>query len=712
MNAAADAWPSSPPSPPPPSPPSRTAPADTTTEATPEATAEPAADHADAPTDPSTLFDPAVEAEMQGRGLVPGFYGSMRARLPFFALEAVLIVLLGLIPYPADPNPDVYIASLIFFAVLCLAFFVPWESLPDYAWLVVPVGFLAVIALIRNAQGGSTSGLIVVYLLPIVWLALYGRRIHLAVGLVCMYLALVIPILVVGTPRYPSWEWRQTVAMAAVTTLVSATVMIVVSKNRAYVTDLVRQTRLARRSALDADQARDRLETLLRAATGSAIMGVDPSGTVTFFSAGAEQMLGYTAAEVVGLRSIAYFIDPAQIDERRQTIDALRNTAHEASPEAVAEVPWTATRKDGTKRRCVVRVRAMPTPVVDSSLGDGYAARPATPPDAAASRQASTTRRRGAEPEVPDPPPAGAPSVVSYVVVAIDVTEREDLAAERERVFAVQREVTQSFIQQNRRLRELTKMKDDVVATVSHELRTPITSIRGFVELLLEDAGGLTDEQVRMLRTIDRSSVHLQRVAEDLLADPGGGRGLSVAFTELDLGQLAAETVDSFQTSATTAGVALSWVPIPSVPGAPGASVPVFGDPTRLRQLVGNLVSNAIKFSPRGGRVKVVVDAVDAFARVQVLDEGPGIPESERPQLFERFYRLASTNESGVPGTGLGLAIAKTVAEAHEGFVDIVDTPGWSTTFRVFLPLHPTEHPASEPSAPADTRSAATSLRA
>jgi two-component system OmpR family sensor kinase len=119
----------------------------------------------------------------------------------------------------------------------------------------------------------------------------------------------------------------------------------------------------------------------------------------------------------------------------------------------------------------------------------------------------------------------------------------------------------------------------------------------------------------------------------------------------------------------------------------PGDEVPVFGDPTRLHQLLGNLLSNAIKFSPRGGRVHVIVDNVDSYARVQVLDEGPGIPESERDQLFERFYRLASSTEMGVPGTGLGLAIAKSVAEAHEGFVDIVDTPGWSTTFRVFLPL-------------------------
>ena len=184
---------------------------------------------------------------------------------------------------------------------------------------------------------------------------------------------------------------------------------------------------------------------------------------------------------------------------------------------------------------------------------------------------------------------------------------------------------------------------------------------------------------MRMLQTIERNAEHLQRVAEDLLADPGAGRGLRVAFTELDLSRLAEDAVHAMQTSATVAGIVLTI--------DPGDEVPIFGDPTRLHQLLGNLLSNAIKFSPRGGRVHVIVDNVDSYARVQVLDEGPGIPEGERDQLFERFYRLASSTEMGVPGTGLGLAIAKSVAEAHEGFVDIVDTPGWSTTFRVYLPL-------------------------
>jgi signal transduction histidine kinase len=275
---------------------------------------------------------------------------------------------------------------------------------------------------------------------------------------------------------------------------------------------------------------------------------------------------------------------------------------------------------------------------------------------------------------------SGAPaSSAGYVVVAIDVTEREELAAERERLYSIQKEVTQSLVEQNNRLRELTQMKDDVVATVSHELRTPITSIRGFIELLLDGVPELSEDQIRMLHTIDRNSEQLQRVAEDLLADPGGGHGLRVAFTELDLHRLAEEAVHACQTSATTGAIRVTL--------EPGSSVRVFGDQTRLHQLLGNLLSNAIKFSPRGGRVHVEVDAVDHFARILVHDDGPGIPEDDRSQLFERFYRLASSMEMGVPGTGLGLAIAKSVAEAHEGSIDIVDTPGWSTTFRVFLPL-------------------------
>jgi PAS domain S-box-containing protein len=586
----------------------------------------------------------SAQVEQGGSG-IPGFSGPTRVRLPLFALVALGTVLIGIIPFPHGARHEILIALLLFFLLLTTAFVLPWERLPNWAWLIIPIGYMAVIALIRDAQGGGESELVIVYLLPIVWMSLYGRRLHLLVGLFCMDLALMVPVLLVGAPNYPLSTWRQIIILIVVTTLVASTISTMVHRDRIYVSDLAQQSQLASRSAADADYARDRLETLLRAATGSAIMGVDPAGTVTFFSAGAELMLGYNASEVVGIHSIADFIDPAQISERRQTIDAMRKALDPVEPETVAEVPWTARRKNGEQRRCVVRVRTLPPGGGDtaSSIGGGY------------------------------------------VVVAIDVTEREELAAERERLYSIQKEVTQSLIQQNNRLRELTQMKDDVVATVSHELRTPITSIRGFIELLLDGVPELSEDQMRMLRTIDRNSAQLQRVAEDLLADPGGGHGLRVSFTELDLHLLAEESVHGAQTSATTAGVTVTL--------EPGPRVPVFGDPTRLHQLLGNLLSNAIKFTPRQGRVHVVVDVIDDFARILVHDDGPGIPEADRSQLFERFYRLAAAMEAGVPGTGLGLAIAKSVAEAHEGFVDIVDTPGWSTTFRVFLPLRTSAEP-------------------
>jgi signal transduction histidine kinase len=219
-----------------------------------------------------------------------------------------------------------------------------------------------------------------------------------------------------------------------------------------------------------------------------------------------------------------------------------------------------------------------------------------------------------------------------------------------------------------------------VVATVSHELRTPLTSIRGFVELLIDTTGtSLDDEQIRMLKTIDRNSSQLLAVTEDLLDDSSRGLHLRVQFVDTDLCVLAAEAIELMAATAQGKNVRLSLA----------ADHPVFvhGDASRLHQLLANLLSNALKFSPEGGQVEVRVRGLTTLATLEVLDLGPGVPPEERDQLFERFYRLASTTDPGIPGTGLGLAIAKTVVEAHKGTIEIVDTPGWSTTFRVQFPL-------------------------
>ena len=313
----------------------------------------------------------------------------------------------------------------------------------------------------------------------------------------------------------------------------------------------------------------------MRAATQTAVVGSDPDGLVTFFSAGAERLFGWSAMDVVGTMTVFQFIDPDELRRHRPRIDDLARAGEEST--------WTFVRRDGVAGRMSMTVTSQP-PRVES----------------------------------------GAPAPAGYVVVATDVTEREQMGAERERLLSVQREVTQALVEQNHRLRELTQMKDDVVATVSHELRTPLTSIRGFVELLLDGSGApLDEEQVHMLRAIDRNSRQLLRVSEDLLADPELGRGLRLQFVDTDLAVLAGEAVDAMASAAAERGIELSV--------AAPAPVLVHGDPVRLHQLLGNLLSNAVKFTPSGGRASVRVEALGPLARLDVLDDGPGIPPRSGP---------------------------------------------------------------------------------
>ncbi|MGH9090987.1 MAG: PAS domain-containing sensor histidine kinase [Acidimicrobiales bacterium] len=556
---------------------------------------------------------------------------SARHLLPMFAAVGALCILMGLIPFPTGRTTEVLVAGVVFLGLGAAAVLLPWPKMPTWTWPAVPLGFLAVIALVRDAQGGSDSGLATLYLVPIVWLAFYGKRSHVVAGLATMLAALLVPILAEGSPAYPDSGWRGVVIMMCTAALISFTLLSMVSRERSHVADMAEQARMVRRGARQAEEAREQLASLLRAATETAVVGCDPGGLVTFFSAGAERLFGWAADDVVGRLSMFQLIDPGELAGRRPRIAELAGDSDVST--------WTFVRRDGTTGRMSTAVTAQPAP----SEATAFAG------------------------------PAG------YVVVATDVTEREELEAERERLLSVQREVTQALVEQNHQLRELTRMKDDVVATVSHELRTPLTSIRGFVELLL-DGGGLPfdEEQAHMLRAIDRNSRQLLRVADDLLADPGLGRGLRLQFVDTDVSTLAREAVDAMAAAAAERRIALSvHAPEPVV---------VHGDPVRLHQLLGNLLSNAVKHTPAGGRAAVRVEALGPLARLDVLDCGPGVPCEERAQLFDRFYRLAATAEQGIPGSGLGLAIAKSVAEAHEGTIEIVDTPGWSTTFRVHLP--------------------------
>lgn len=230
--------------------------------------------------------------------------------------------------------------------------------------------------------------------------------------------------------------------------------------------------------------------------------------------------------------------------------------------------------------------------------------------------------------------------------------------------------------EQNAQLRESERLKSDLVNTVSHELRTPLSGVLGFTKLLLTrdfDSEtrrhylGIVDAQARRLAELINDFLDVRRIEE--------GR-FERAQELLDMGSLLREEAQLYSAQSPKHRLALS------VPEEP---LPVIGSPDRLRQVIGNLLSNAIKYSPQGGIVELVAEANDGTVRVEVRDEGIGIPEPQQPQIFTKFFR-GDAAASGIPGTGLGLAVSRDIVESHGGRIGFTSAEGEGATFFVELP--------------------------
>ncbi len=210
--------------------------------------------------------------------------------------------------------------------------------------------------------------------------------------------------------------------------------------------------------------------------------------------------------------------------------------------------------------------------------------------------------------------------------------------------------------------------------TVTHELANPLTAIIGYTDLLLaEDLGARNHERLEL---IDAAGARMETLIAEVLQAGGRERVAEEPWRRVDLGELVAASVESFAPAAAAGDVDIAF--------GGDEPAPVVADAFRLRQVFDNLISNAVKYTPRAGKVTVDV-APDAG--VTIRDTGIGIAAEDLPHIYDDYFRAETARESGRPGTGLGLGIVRGIVEQHEGSLEIASTPGAGTTVTVRLPL-------------------------
>lgn len=256
------------------------------------------------------------------------------------------------------------------------------------------------------------------------------------------------------------------------------------------------------------------------------------------------------------------------------------------------------------------------------------------------------------------------------------------------RILAIVRDITErkrmeaALHAQNRRLQELDALKSSFISTVSHELRTPLAAIMGYTEFLEEEIGGpLSPEQQTFVTQISLGAKRLEVLVDDLLDFARLESGsLRMNCQDGDLARCVRDIVTSFLPLAHGKGIALHLE-------APTGALSLRMDGLRISQVLANLLSNALKFTPPGGRVQVMLDTRDGEACVEVTDSGIGIDHEHLPYLFERFYQVDPSTTRVHGGAGLGLPISKALIESHGGRIGVDSEGGRGSTFWFTLPM-------------------------
>jgi len=372
--------------------------------------------------------------------------------------------------------------------------------------------------------------------------------------------------------------------------------------------------------------------------TGEAVIAARLDRTITAWNAGAERLFGYTADEMIGA-SVTQIAPPGDEHTVQEHLEHM-------------------LEKDGMHTYEVERMHKSGE-LIDVAI--------------------TLSPLRGKDGRI-----VGVSSILR------DVSDRKKLEAERERLLARERnaradaEYARALVEeQNDRLLELDHLKDEFVASVSHELRTPLTSITGYLELVLE-AGQLSEEQEQFLGVVGRNADRLLRLVGGLLFVPQlKSSSVVLERAPVDLTELVGSAVQSVAPLAQDRGIELT-LDCEALPQ-------LEGDAGRLGQVLDNLLTNALKFTPRDGRVEVRAVERDEIVRFQVRDTGMGISNEDQQHLFEKFFRTSEAQTEAIQGTGLGLSIVAAIVEAHGGSIEVESELGVGTTFTVALPVERAE---------------------
>jgi signal transduction histidine kinase/DNA-binding response OmpR family regulator len=227
--------------------------------------------------------------------------------------------------------------------------------------------------------------------------------------------------------------------------------------------------------------------------------------------------------------------------------------------------------------------------------------------------------------------------------------------------------------------KDLDRVKNEFLATASHDLKNPLTAIIGYSDLL-QRVGNLAPRQVEFLNRIKLSSEQMLELVQDLLELARIDMGVDLKLELVDLREVAATVCDEFRSQTQFKQQTLT------VDTGP-AAIPARVDVNRVKQVLRNLLGNAVKYTPSGGRVALSAEIYERSARLRVRDTGLGIPEADLPFIFDKFYRVNAEDRKEIEGSGLGLAIVKAIAEQHGGQVAVESGLGKGTTFTLSLPL-------------------------